>query len=169
MAFIVENGTVTSFAEFNDVVDRDQRLFESNEGLTYEVVERNLERATDRILSKIRLTTWWREYYTEQDPTYNHVDRTSLPAVNPDRIQNRQQDFTALCVYTALAEFILPSIADFSDEETSERNKMGYYDNKAEALFQELIIQGDWYDFDEDGVVEQPEREPGRYNLKRIR
>ena len=169
MAFIIENGTVTSFAEFNDVVDRDQRLFESNEGLTYSVVEENLERATDRILSKIRLTSWWREYYTEQDPSYNHVDRTSLPAVDPNRIQNRQQDFTDLCVYTALAQFILPAIADFSDENTSERNKMGYYENRAESLFQELIHQGDWYDFDDDGVVEQPEREPGRYNLKRVR
>ena len=33
MAFIIEDGTTISFAEYDDVYGRDQRLFENNEGL----------------------------------------------------------------------------------------------------------------------------------------
>jgi len=46
---------------------------------------------------------------------------------------------------------------------------MGYYANKAESLFQELITAGDWYDFDNDSTVESTEKTPGQYNLKRVR
>ena len=39
MAFIRNNGNVISFAEYQDVLDADQRLFDANEGLTDDVVE----------------------------------------------------------------------------------------------------------------------------------
>ena len=54
MAFIVENGVTISFAEFQDVKEKDQRLFEANEGLTDDSVETLLIRATERILTKVR-------------------------------------------------------------------------------------------------------------------
>jgi hypothetical protein len=68
-----------------------------------------------------------------------------------------------------LAEFILPSIADFGKEDNAERQKMGYYSQKAENLFGELIAAGDWYDFDGDNTIETDEKSPGFYNLKRVR
>ena len=83
--------------------------------------------------------------------------------------RTQPNDFTDLCVYTALADFILPKIADFGNEDNAERQKMGYYANKAESLFQELITAGDWYDFDNDSNVESTEKQPGQYNLKRVR
>ena len=50
MAFIISNNTVISFADFYDVRDRDQRLFDANEGLTEDVVEGLLIRSTERII-----------------------------------------------------------------------------------------------------------------------
>jgi hypothetical protein len=169
MAFVTESGSVTSFAEFQDVVERDQRLFEANEGLSDDIVDALLVRATERILSKIRATEWWRQYYVRRDSSLQLNTSADIPAVNADKIIARQNDFTDLCVYTALAEFILPSIADFGKEDNAERQKMGYYTNKADSLFGELISAGDWYDFDDDGTIQSDEKSPGSYNLRRVR
>lgn len=169
MAFIRENNTVISFAEFSDVTDRDQRLFDNNEGLTDDVIETLLIRATERILSKVRSTAWWKTYYINRDTGVVFNTSADIPPVEVDNIIGRQNDFTDLCVYTALAEFILPLIADFGNEDNAERLKMGYYELKAERLFAELITAGDWYDFDGDGVIQSSEKDPGKINLRRIR
>jgi hypothetical protein len=95
--------------------------------------------------------------------------QADIPALNPNRIIGRKNDFTDLCVYTALSEFILPKIADFGNEDSAERKKMGYYTQKAETLFAELITAGDWYDFDASGTIASNEKSPGQYNLKRVR
>jgi len=168
MAFITESGTVTSFAEFQDVVNKDQRLFDSNEGLSDDLVEQQLVRATERILTKLRASAWWRSYYVVRSTTAI-TTTADIPALNVNRIKARTNDFTDLCVYTALAEFILPSIADFGKEDNAERQKMGYYSQKADNLFGELIAAGDWYDFDGDNTIETDEKSPGYYNLKRVR
>lgn len=169
MAFVTENDTVISFAEFQDVVDKDQRLFEANEGLSDDIVDAQLIRATERILTKIRSSGWWKSYYINRDSTTVYRTIADVPAVDPDKIIARQNDFTDLCVYMALNEFILPSIADFGRDDNAERQKMGYYTNKADRLFGELISAGDWYDFDNDGTVQSDEKQPGGYNLKRVR
>jgi hypothetical protein len=169
MAFIEEAGTVVSFAEFQDVVNKDQRLFEANEGLSDDIVEQQLIRATERILSKIRSSAWWRSYYIRRDSSIAYTTAADVPAVVPNRIKARLNDFTDLCVYTALSEFILPSIADFGSEDNAERQKMGYYTQKADTLFGELITNGDWYDFDNSGTISSNEKSPGQYNLKRVR
>lgn len=169
MAFIKSGNTVVSFAEYQDVVDRDQRLFNSNEGLTDDVVEPLLVRATERILTKMRSTAWWQSYYVNRstDQSYNTV--ADIPALNINRITGRQNDFNDLCVYTALGEYILPMIADFGTEDNAERQKMGYYVQKADSLFAELVTAGDWYDFDADGIIASQEKQPGSVNLKRVR
>ena len=169
MAFVTENNTVISFAEFTDVVEKDQRLFESNEGLSDDIVETHLVRSTERILTKLRNSDWWRTYYVRRDNTTVYNTVADIPALDPNKIILRQNDFTDLCVYTALAEFILPSIADFGNADNAERQKMGYYTNKADSLFGELVTVGDWYDFDDDGTVQSRERQPGSYNLRRVR
>lgn len=169
MAFIVENSVTVSFADFNDVVSKDQRLFDANEGLSDDIVEAQLIRATERILTRIRASGWWQSYYVSRssDMVFNSV--ADIPAVDPDKIKSRENDFTDLCVYLALADYILPIIADFGNEDSAERQKMGYYAQKAEALLGELITAGDWYDFDDDGVIQSSEKSPGAYNLKRVR
>jgi hypothetical protein len=169
MAFVTEDSTVISFAEFQDVVDKDQRIFEANEGLSDDAVELQLVRATDRILTKLRASAWWREYYTRRDTTTVYRTAADIPALDPNRIIDRESDFTDLCVYTALSEYILPSIADFGNEESAERQKMAYYTQRAESLFGELISSGDWYDFDDSGTIASTEKSPGQYNIKRVR
>ena len=46
---------------------------------------------------------------------------------------------------------------------------MGYYVQKSEALFEELVTAGDWYDFDDDDTIASNEKQPGQTNLKRVR
>jgi hypothetical protein len=169
MAFIRNNGTVISFAEFQDVVDKDQRLFEVNEGLSDDVVEPQLIRSTERILSKLRASAWWQSYYVNRNSTTNFNTVADIPALDVNRIRARLNDFTDLCVYMSMADYILPSIADFSNQDSAERQKMGYYSQKADSLFGELITAGDWYDFDNDLTIESLEKQPGQYNLKRVR
>ena len=169
MAFIEEAGTVVSFAEFQDVLNKDQRLFEANEGLSDTAVDNSLVRATERILAKLRSSDWWRSYYVRRDTTIAYNSVADVPALDPNRIIARQNDFTDLCVYTALADFILPSVADFGNQDSAERQKMAYYTQRADALYGELITAGDWYDFDDDSTIQSDEKQPGYFNLKRVR
>lgn len=169
MAFITSGQAVLSFAEYQDVLDRDQRLFDANEGLTIDVVEDNLIRATERILTELRATDWWRDYYLNQSGSTGIRTRADIPALDAARISARQNDFTDLCVFKALGDYILPKIADFGTEENAERQKMGYYVQRASALFNELVTAGDWYDFDDDGTIASAEKQPGQVNLRRVR
>lgn len=169
MAFIIENNVTVSFADFSDVLSKDQRLFEANEGLSDEIVEQHLIRSTEKILDKIRASDWWHSYYVNRSTDSSIKTVADIPSPDPDNIKDRQNDFTDLCVYTALAEYILPVVADFGNEDSSERKKMGYYAQKADILFVELINAGDWYDFDGTGTITSSEKQPGHYNLKRVR
>jgi hypothetical protein len=46
---------------------------------------------------------------------------------------------------------------------------MGYYNQKFDSLFGELIRQGDWYDFDDSDVIDSADKSPGVWNLRRVR
>jgi hypothetical protein len=169
MAFVIENDQVVSFAEFQDVLENDQRIFEANEGLTDDTVDRALIRSTQRILTRMRNTAWWRSYYINRNTSIQINTSADIPPLDPNLIVQRQEDFTDLCVYLALTDIILPGIADFSDADSSERQKMAYYQQRAETVFEELVRAGDWYDFDDDGIVQSTEKQPGQINLKRVR
>ena len=169
MAFIRSGTTVLSFAEYQDVVDRDQRLFEANEGLEIDVVEDLLIRSTERILTELRSSDWWAQYWLERDTTTRITTRADIPALDAARILTRLNDFTDLCVYHSMYEYILPKIADFGTDQNAERNKIGYYQQKYSKLFGELIRAGDWYDFDNDETIQRDEKSPGVTNLRRYR
>lgn len=158
MSFIKKGSVIISFADEQNVQDIDQRIFEQNEGLTSDVIENALIRATERILSKIKNTDWYKDRYTG-----------IVPDVDTKLIKARFNDFSDLTVFTALAEYILPSVADFDDVDTSERSKMAFYQSRATALFEELIQSGDWYDFNNDGMISVNEAKPGSTLRKRIR
>ena len=173
MAFISSGGTVISFCEYEDITQRDQRLFEVNEGLTSEIVEDLAVLATSAILDEIRSTDWWFRYWVGQSGSITSSEQTKsypiMPAVNPTRIRARTQQFTDLAIYKTLYEYILPRIADFSAEDNAEVRKIGVYREKYTGLFQRLIEDGDWYDYDNDGTVEPLERMPTPTNLQRRR
>lgn len=175
MPFISNNGTVISFATYDDVVFLDKRLFEANEGLTEDLVDGYLIRSTERILDAIQVTNWWKNYWINQAGSAGSSsvvigpNNILVPAPNPNLILGSQNDFTDLCGYYALSHYILPSIADFGDPDSADRQKVGFYDEKYRRLFQELIDRGDWYDFDQDGTVENTEKAPVLTNLVRVR
>ena len=167
MAFIEDTTKVYSFASYSDVTSKDDRLFVENEGLSSSVVEDILVRSTERILSQIRSSQWWYDYSARQGA---HIqNRSDVPEIDAKRILTRKNDFTDLCVYYAFYDAIFPKVADFGAEENAERQKIGFYQQKYDALFNELITAGDWYDYDNNGAVIPEEYSPGVVNPRRIR
>jgi hypothetical protein len=173
MAFIQSNGTVISFAEYEDVTAIDQRLFEANEGFTDVIVEDALEKATTRILNKIKSSDWWRSYYVRQtagsDTSIYTSTGISVPAPVGAKIIARRDEFTDMCVYFALSEYLYPKVADFGNTDSAERQKIGFYDEKYRQMFKDLLEAGDWYDFSGNGTIAALEKSPSRQNLVRVR
>jgi hypothetical protein len=93
----------------------------------------------------------------------------SVPPLDPFLIQARQNDFTDLCVYHTLSEYLLAKVADFGNQDSAERQKIGFYDTKFRDLFDELIVAGDWYDFTNNGTITDAEKYPYVTNLVRRR
>jgi len=172
MAFITQGNTFFSFADYDDVVAKDSRLFSANEGLTQDVVEGSLIRSTARILDAFRSTSWWKSYYVRQSGSMANVivgQSILVPALDPFLIQARQGDFTDLCVYHTLSEYLLAKVADFGNPDSAERQKLGFYDSKYRELFDELAVSGDWYDFSNNGTISNAEIYPFVGNLVRVR
>ena len=173
--WITSGGNVLAFAEYGDVTSTDQRLFEANEGISDPAMVEDLTiKATSRILQLIKNTAWWKSYYiTLADQAQQTATQTrstpDVPVPNPNLILSRQQDFTDLCVYFTLYEYLLPKIADYSSQDMAEVQKIGVYRTKFDQLFRELIDDGCWYDFNNDGTVVKDEKIPTRTNIVRVR
>lgn len=159
MTFIYnDNNDIISFAEFEDVLDTDQRVFDTNEGLSNSLITPWLEKSTDRIVTKITSSSWWQSIYK----TYGNDFDINL-------IIAKQDYFSDLCVYYTLSEFILPYIADFGNQDTAEYQKILYYQNKFAQLFEELLSTSDWYDVNEDGNITIDEIKPSSNLRRRVR
>jgi len=168
MAFIATSTTFISFAEYQDVLDRDSRLFEANEGLTEDSVNAMLKQSSQRLLSMIKATDWWKDYNFKRNSSLNN-DVRQLPDVNPFQIDAREQEFKDLNIYHSLSEYILPSVADFGNPDSAEMVKIKFYREQALDLFKIVLETGDWYDYSNNGTIAYTEREPSRLNLVRVR
>tara|TARA_R110000822_G_scaffold63329_1_gene155631 strand:+ start:383 stop:940 length:558 start_codon:yes stop_codon:yes gene_type:complete len=176
MAFITVAGNVTSYAEYTDILQKDQRLLEANaikvpaeSGFTdvTDFLEDLLTKSTDRINVKIKASAWWRSYLSYTGTVVSRPELT--PDFNPNRILSRKQDFTDACVYYCLKEYLLPLIGDFSVEESQEVQKIRYYEAKFNDIFNELLAMADWYDADGDGIVEDSEKAYSYATVRRTR
>jgi len=181
MAFIVDGGgDVVSFAEYTDLVQTDQRLLEENEfkipaesgfaDIT-EFLEDLLEKGTARILLKLKASSWWLNYngYVNNYVTdINNLPNVNANLIDPGNKLGRRPQFTQLCVYYTLKEFILPLVANFNEDST-ELAKITYYDGKFNDLFQELISLADWYDYDNSGTVDADEKLTTFFRTRRTR
>lgn len=184
MAFINPGGTgVIAFADYDDVVKRDQRLFEANEftvpaefNTLADMIESYTERATTNILYLIKDTDWWKTYYLSQSGSQTNVNlyspvtgRIDVPLPDANKFLLRQQNWTDPTVFMTFYEYVLPLIADFSNEDNAEYRKIGFYREKFDKLFAQLISAGDWYDWDGTGVIVNSEKAPTAVNLVRRR
>ena len=182
MAFITDGvGNVISFAEYTDVLQKDQRLLEANEIVVpaesgfadkTEFVEDMLEKSTNRMLLKIKASSWWTAYNNYVGNPISNLN--DLPNVNPNLIDpgnkiGRQQQFTDAVVYHCFSQYLLPLIADFGDEESSSFQKINYYDAKFNDLYNELISIADWYDYNNSGTVEADEKALSYFQTRRTR
>lgn len=181
MSFVTDGGgNVVSFAEYTDVVQKDQRLLEANELVipaesgfadTTEFVEDMLEKSTQRILLKMKSSTWWQAYNNYVGNSITSL--SSLPNVNPSLIDpgnklGRRQQFTDMCVYYCFKEYLVPLIAQFEDE-SPDVSKIKYYDGKFNDIFAELLAMADWYDYDGSGTVEADEKAYTYSTMRRTR
>ena len=165
-AFIYSYKTFVSFATYEDVTNRDSRVFEANEDLTESEINDYLEQASQRILTQIRNTNWWRDY---QRRMAGIINPNLLPAVNPDYILARTQEFIDLNVYFALLEYVYPSVADFGNPDSAEFAKIKFYKDLYNVLFDEIIDAGDWYDFSENGTIDTADKMAATVNRVRVR
>lgn len=168
MAFYYINSTFQSFAVYADVTARDTRFFEANEGMTEAVVNSLLLQSSQRILTQLKNTDWWKQYQFDRDASLKG-DLRLVPVVNPDKIKAKEQEFKDLNIYFAFAEYLLPRVADFGNETSAEVVKIQFYKDAYNNLIKEVIESGDWYDFDADGTVETTERAPTFTNRVRTR
>lgn len=178
MAFISSGGVVISFCDYDDVIERDQRLMEANEFAfapfndVEEMTEDLARRATQKIIYEIKDTNWWKSYFVVLDQGQTNISTLSyidVPVPQTNKFVGRLQDWTDLCVYKTLFEYLLPKVADFSNEDNAEYRKIGFYREKYQSLFRVLIESGDWYDFDGSGAVTNAEKMPEPTNLRRVR
>ena len=165
MAFIIAGGNVVSYADASDIRDKDQRLFEANEftltnlpdapPTVNDYIEDLATKATARINQKIRASSQWRQYLGYVGADY---DINNIPAFNPNLILARKPDFTDMCAYYTLKEYLLPRVADFGNAESAEVQKIEYYTSKFNDLFTELLAMLDWYDYDASGALNDDDR-----------
>lgn len=168
MAFYFSYQTFISFATYDDLVQRDQRILEANESLTQAEIDDYLKQASQRILTQIRNTDWWQDYVFDLDTSLNRNIRL-LPSVNPQYIRAREQEFKDLNIYFALVEYIYPRVADFGNPESAEVAKINFFKDQYNVLFKELVESGDWYDFDGDQAISTTEKSPNKQNRVRVR
>ena len=179
MAFITNiSGDVISFADAQDVRNIDQRVFEGNEirfddagtGATTldEYLDDLCERSTTRILQRLKASTWWQSYNAYVNNPIS--DLANLPDVDPNRVRGRQAAFTDMTVYYCLKEYLLPKVADFAGGlDNPEVQKITYYENKFNDLFNELTSLADWYDFEDSGTVDADEKAISYFRTRRTR
>jgi hypothetical protein len=166
MAFIVVGGNVTSYAEALDVRNLDQRLFESNEidftnvpdspASLDDYIEDITTRVTVRINAKIRASSKWSAYLSYTGTNIQSL--STVPAFNANKISDRKQDFTDMCAFGALYMYLLPKVADFGNPESSEVQKIQFFEKRFNDLFTELMADFTFYDADGSGTVADSER-----------
>lgn len=165
MAFILnESLEIVSFADYQDVFDTDARVFLENEGLTDAIIEGFTTRSTERILAQLKGTNWYKSL------AFSHgASVLTMPDLNANYIKSRQSDFTDLCVYYTLSNYVLPKVADFGSDTNAEVVKISFYNEKYNSLFVELTANADWYDYDGNGTVADNEVAYSPVNYKRVR
>ena len=154
------SSNVLAFAEAEDIFNLDQRLFESNEisfaksgtaaTTQSEYFDILCQRATDRIVTRMQASPQWANYTSAQSL---NTAASILPPVNKNLILGNLQDWTDMCSSYVMKEMLLPKVADFGNPESSEVNKINFYETKFNELFNEKLSVIVWYDANADASI----------------
>lgn len=147
-------GNVVAWASGEDVRDRDQRLFEIND-VDFSWSSQNPGNLTEYLddICKISATRIHSEISTHPGWLSHQGDAE----FQPDLVLSRHQDFLDLNVCHALSDYVLPKIADFGNPDSSEVNKITYYEARYNRILESLMGRMDWYDTNQDGVIADTE------------
>lgn len=124
--------------------------------LTYGIDEFTDEhsKAREDILRKLR-NEWW-----GRAKTYNQFNGNSRYAeLDADKLTESQ--FTRCAVYRVLSEYALPQLTKWNavGDEDKFQVMMNHYHKKFEQEFADILMDGVEYDFDDDGTVQDDERD----------
>jgi hypothetical protein len=124
--------------------------------LTYGIDEFTDEhtKAREDILRKLR-NEWW-----GRAKTYNQFNGNSKYAeLDADKLTESQ--FTRCAVYRVLAEYALPQLTKWNSvgDEDKFQVMMNHYHKKFEQEFADILMDGVEYDYDDDGTVQDDERD----------
>ena len=133
--------------------------------LTYGIDEFTDEhaKARDDILRRLR-DEWW---VRSRNVTNYDISR-SLPSLEMDNDRLTESQFTRCAVYRVLSEYALPMLTKWNAEGNEDKFQvmMMHYRKKFEEEFNSILRDGVDYDFDNDGTVENTERQP--FHTRRI-
>jgi hypothetical protein len=108
-----------------------------------------LERSTTEI-NRVLKVRWFLAYQKKTNSTQQDFNADLLD----------QQQFTQACVYHALAYHICPKLTQFTPEEDKFTVMMKYYSGRFEHEMDLILREGVRYDLNDDGVVENFEKQP---------
>lgn len=111
-------------------------------------------KAREDILRRLR-NEWW-----GRAKIYNQFNGNSRYAeLDADKLAESQ--FTRCAVYRVLAEYALPQLTKWnaSGDEDKFQVMMNHYHKKYNEEFTAILMDGVEYDFDDDGTVQDDERD----------
>jgi len=120
-------------------------------------------KARDDILRRLR-DEWW---VRSRNVTNYDISR-SLPSLEMDDARLTESQFERCAVYRVLSEYALPQLTKWNNEGSEDRFQvmMMHYRKKYDEEFNSILRDGVLYDFDNDGTVEQTEKQP--FHTRRI-
>ena len=120
-------------------------------------------KAREDILRRLR-DEWW---VRSRNMTNFDISR-SLPSLEMDADRLTESQFTRCAVYRVLSEYALPQLTKWNNEGSEDRFQvmMMHYRKRYDEEFNSILRDGVLYDFDNDGTVEQTEKQP--FHTRRI-
>ena len=112
------------------------------------------EKAREDILRKLR-SEWW-----NKAKNYNSFPGNNRYA-EMDATKLTESQFTRVAVYRVLSDYILPQLTKWNTEGDEDKFQvmMTHYQRRFKTEFAEILMDGVEYDFDNDGTVQDDERE----------
>lgn len=114
-------------------------------------------KAREDILRRLR-EEWW---VRSRNMTNFDISR-SLPSLEMDADRLTESQFTRCAVYRVLSEYALPQLTKWnaSGDEDKFQVMMMHYRKKYDEEFNAILRDGVLYDFNDDGTVDQTEKQP---------